>query len=95
MFDFDGDVVGQMRMVSVKSFDDASGVGDAVEEIGIAEGDVSRASRDLLTNVCENNVERDYAELALINGNDRAMSTEMFATAGGFCVTGDALRAVR
>lgn len=95
MFDFDGHVVGQMRMVSVKSFEDASGVGDAIEEIRIAEGDVLRACCDLLTNVGENYVERDYAELALINGNDGAMAAEMFAAAGGFGVTGYALRAVR
>ena len=79
----------------MKRFDNASGVGDAIEEIGIAEGDVLRACCDLLTNVGENYVERDYAELALINGHDGAMAAEMFAAAGGFGVTGYAVRAVR
>ena len=86
MFDFDGHVVGQMRMVGVKSFENTSGVGDAIEEIRVAEGDVLRACCDLLTNVGENNVESDYTKLALINGNDRTMAAEMFAAAGSFRV---------
>src|SRR5246127_1717531 len=95
MFDLDGGIVGQMRMVHVKSFDDASGVGDAVEEIRITKRDVLRACRNLLSNVGQNYVERDYAELAFINGNDGAMAAQMFAAAGRFDVSGYAVCAIR
>ena len=51
MLDLDRDVVGQLRVASVQRFDDPTRVSRAVEEIGIAEGDVLGAGGDLLIDV--------------------------------------------
>jgi len=94
MLDFYRYVVGEIRMSSVKSLHDARGMGDAVEKIWIAEGNVLRACFDLLTNVGENNIERDNVKLSSINRNDGAMTAEMFAAARRFGVPRGAVRAV-
>ena len=70
--------------------DDALGVGGAVEEIGIAEGDVPGAGFDLAADVLHHDVALDDAEGPLVNGDDGAMAAEMFAAAAGFGVAGDA-----
>ena len=75
----------------MKGFDDAPGVRDAVEKIGVAESDVLRAGFDLLANVGKNNLLWHDAELTGVNRNDRAMAAEVFAAARGFGVTGDAV----
>ena len=90
MLDFYGRVVGDLRKFGVQRFDDAHGVRGAVEEIGIAEGDVARAVRDLLADIVENDVALHDAELALIDGHDRTVAAQMFAAAAGFGV-GDGL----
>src|SRR5258708_39707431 len=56
-------------------------MGDAIEQIGIAEGDVLCSGSDLLANVGENILERDNAKLASVNRDDGTMSAEMFAAA--------------
>jgi hypothetical protein len=51
VLDFYCYVVGELWMLGVQRFNDTRGVGDAVEEIGIAEGDVFRAGCDLLADI--------------------------------------------
>jgi hypothetical protein len=89
--DLDGGVVGEQRMLSMQSFDNAGGVRDAVEEIGIAEGDVLGTRLDLLANVGEDDFLRDDSELAVVDRNNWAMAAEMFAAARSFGVTGGAV----
>ncbi len=93
VFDFDGDVVGEMRMLCVEHFDNSRGVSNAIEKIGIAECDVLGAGLDLLANVGEDYFVRDDTKLPGVNRNDRAVAAEMFAAAGRFRVTGNAMRA--
>ena len=93
VFDFDGDIVGEMRMLCVERFDNSRGVCDAIEKIGIAEGDVLGAGFDLLSNIGEDYFVRDHTKLAGVNRNDWAVAAEMFAAAGRFRVTGNAMRA--
>ena len=94
MLNFDCGVVGDLREFPVERFDQRDGVADAVEEIWIAEGDVFGAGFHLAADVFEDHVVRDYAERAVVDGDDRAMAAEMFAAARGFGVTGDARGAV-
>jgi len=93
VFDFDGDVVGEMRMLCLEHFDNSRGVSNAVEKIGIAECDVLGAGFDLLANVGEDYFVRDDTKLPSVNRNDWAVAAEMFAAAGRFRVTGNAMRA--
>ena len=93
VFDFDGDVVGEMRMLCVEHFDNSRGVSNAIEKIGIAECDVLGAGFDLLANVGENYFVRYDTKLSSVNRNDRAVAAEMFAAARRFGVTGNAMRA--
>src|SRR5260221_3701923 len=93
MFDFDGGIVGEPRILGVKSFNDARGVGDAVKKIGIAEGDVFGAGLHLLANIGKDDFMPDDAELAVVNRDDGAMAAKMFAAARGFGVTGGAMLA--
>src|SRR5215469_17640807 len=66
----------------MERFDDALRMGYTVEKIGIAEGDVLRSGGNLLANVGEDDVDGHDAKLAGVNGDDRAMTAEMFAAAG-------------
>jgi len=93
VFDFDGDVVGEMRMLCVEHFDNSRGVCNAIEKIGIPECDVLGAGFDLLANVGEDYFVRDDTKLSSVNRNDRAVAAEMFAAARRFRVTGNAMRA--
>ena len=95
MLDFDGRVVGNLRKLAMKRFDQRNRVADAVEKIGITKGDVLRARKDLPANILKNDFARDDPESAVVNRNDRAMPAEMFAAPGSFGVTGDAVRAIR
>ena len=63
---------------------------EAIEEIGIAEGNVLRASGDLLANVLHDDVAADDAKNAFVNGDDGAMAAEMLAAAAGFGGTDEA-----
>ena len=93
VFDFDGGVVGEMRMLCVEHFDNSRGVSNAIEKIGIAECDVPGSGLDLLANVGEDNFVRDHTKLSSVNRNDWAVAAEMLAPAGRFRVTGNAMRA--
>ena len=95
MLDFDGDVVRKLRKFRVQIADDRERVADAIEKIGIAEGDVPGARGDLLADIGENRLFFHDAENAIVHGDDRAMAAAMFAAAASFGVAGDAVTAVR
>src|SRR5208282_1844752 len=94
VLDFDGDVVAERGKLPVERLDDFDGVARAVEEIGVAEGDVLRPGGHLLADVGQNNFGSDHAEGAAIYGNNGAVAAQMFAAARGFRVADDAVRAV-
>ena len=94
VLDLDGRVVGDLGEFGMERFYDPHGMGGAVEEIGIAEGDVARACRDLLPDVGEHHVALHHAKLSLVDGHHRAVPAQMLAAAAGLGVTGDYFRAV-
>src|SRR5215469_8246969 len=94
VLDLDGGVVGNARELRVQCLHDAHGVGDAIEKVGIAKGDVLGAGRHLLADVGQHNVPRNHAKLPGVDRNDRAVPAEMFAAAGSFGVAGSAVQAV-
>src|SRR6516225_4004265 len=71
VLDFDGDVITKLGKFSVHGFDDRESVRGAVEEIGIAEGDVLGACTDLPADVFEYDFSLHDAEDSVINGHDR------------------------
>ena len=81
-------------MPRVQRFDDTLGVGGAVEEVGIAKGDVLGAAGDLLVDVGEHDVHRHDAELTVVDGHDRAMAAAMLAAARRLGGAGDAPRSI-
>src|SRR5713101_10124514 len=87
VLDFDGDVIGKVRMLAMKAFYNGQRVADAVEKIGIAEGDVFGASHHLPANVFEDHFAVNNAKHALIDRDNRTMPAEMLAAATGFRVT--------
>src|SRR5438309_7324221 len=54
----------------------------AVQEVGVAEGDVRRPRLDLLADVREHDVPRHDEEAPAVDGRDRAVPAEMLAAAG-------------
>ena len=59
---------------------------DAVEEVGIAEGDVPGAGGDLRPHVGHDDVDRDDPKAAVVDGHDRTVPAAMFAAAAGLGV---------
>ena len=82
MLDFDRRVVADIWKPRVKALDDSPGVRRSIEEIGIAKRDVLSARHDLLINVGEDDVNRNGAELAVVDRYDRAMPAAMLAARG-------------
>ena len=70
----------------VQRLDDGHRVAGAVEEIGIAEGDVLRAGGDLAANVFEHDIGLHDAKHAAVDGYDGAVAAEMLAAARRFGV---------
>ena len=75
----------------MKCIDDLESVLDSVEEIRIAEGDVLRAGGHLAADVFHDDVAAHDAENAFVDGHDRAVAAEMFATAAGLRGADDAV----
>ena len=73
-------------MRRVQGLHDAHGVRRAVEEIGIAEGDVPRAGGDLRGDVGQHDVGLHDAELPLVDRHDRTMPAQVPAAAAGLGV---------
>jgi hypothetical protein len=93
VLDFNSDVIGQAGVLSVERFSDTSGMSDAVEEIGIAKCNVLSSGRNLLANVGQDYFVRDDTKLAGVNGDDRAVATEMLTSAGRLGIAGNAMLA--
>src|SRR6516162_1760880 len=95
MLDLDGHVVCELRKFTVQRVNERNGVADAIEEVGIAERDVLRASGNLLANVRKDDVAVDNAKNTFVDGNDWAVAAEMLATAARFGVAHSAVFARR
>src|SRR6185295_2240051 len=95
MLDLDRDVVADLRMLRVQGARDPHRVRRAVEEVGVAKGDVSGARRNLVVEISDNDLRLDDAELAVVDRDDRAMAAEMPAPAARLGVADQAARAVR
>ena len=59
---------------------------NAIEKIRVAESDVLRARRNLLTDVFKNHFTVDNTEDTVVHGNDGAMTAKVFASSAGFRV---------
>ena len=94
MLDLDGRVVGDFGKFGMERFHDPHGVGGTVEEIGIAEGDVARARRDLLPDVFEHHLALHHAKLSLVHRNHGTVPAQMLAAAAGLGVSGRRFRSV-
>ena len=93
VLDLDGDVVGEPRAFAMQRLDDRDGVAGAVEEIGVAEGDVRGAGGHLAADVFEHDVGLHDAEQPVIHRDHRTVAAEVLAAARGLGVA-DAARAV-
>src|SRR5258708_22654441 len=76
MFDFDGDVVRELREFVVQGLDNRHRMADAVEKIWIAEGDVLRARNNLLSDVGQNHFAIHHPENPLVNRHNRPATTK-------------------
>src|SRR5437867_3126904 len=84
MLDLNRNVVSECRIFSVQRIYQRQGMSNAVEKIWIAKGDMFSANLNLVSDVGQDDLTLHYAELPLINGNDGAMTAEMFAASTGF-----------
>ena len=78
----------------MQRFDDATSVGGAVEEIGIAEGDMVRARADLRRDVGLHDVGLHDSELTVVNRHHRAVPAQMTTSSAGLGVADQRARAV-
>ena len=60
----------------------------AVEEVGVAKGDVAGAVVNLLGDVCENGLDGDDKKAAVVYGYDRAVAAGVQTAASGLGVAG-------
>ena len=81
VLDLDRDVVGDAGKLARQRVDDRQRVSRAVEEVGIAEGDVLRARRHLRADVRQHDVDRHGAEPAVVDRDDRTVPAAMLAPA--------------
>src|SRR5207248_727188 len=79
----------------LQGFDNSQCVPSTVEKVRIAEGDVLRSGRHLLAEVGEHDFAIHYAEHTLVDGDDGAMTAQMFASPARFGVARDAVLAGR
>ena len=79
----------------MQRLDKIGGVARAVEEIGIAEGDVLGAGGHLLADVGEHHVRLHHAERAAVHRHYGTVAAQVLAAARGLGVSGAAGRAVR
>src|SRR5262249_27391785 len=91
VFNFDGDVVSDAWKFAMEFVDQLERVTNAIEEVGIAEGNVSSARLNLLTDVGHHHVATHYAKDPFVDWNDRTVAAEMFATATRFGRANDAV----
>jgi hypothetical protein len=89
VLDFDGHVVGDVRPAAVQGFRDAHGVGGAVEEVGVAKGDVLGSGGNLAGDVFQHHVRLHDEEAPAVDRNDGAVAAEVLAAAAGLGVADD------
>ncbi len=95
VLDLDGRVVGDLRELLVQRACNAKPVGGTVEKVGIAEGDVHRAGRDLVADIGHHHVHGHGAEAAVVHRNHRAVAAKVLAAAARLGESDHALAAVR
>src|SRR5207249_6373484 len=88
------DVEGDSRELTVKRARDVERVAGAVQEVGIAERDVSGAGVDELADIGHDDVAIDDEEAPAVHGRDRAVTAVMLAAATGLDVAGQLEAAV-
>src|SRR5213080_5448095 len=77
-------------MLAVERFHDLHRVTDPVEEVGIAEGDVLRASRDLAADIFPHHLALDDAKRAVVYRHDGTVTAQVLAAPAGLGVAHDA-----
>ena len=90
VLDLDRHVVGQRREAAVQLIDDRQRVSRAVEEVGVAEGDVLRAGVDLLADVLDHDITFDDPEAPAVDRHDRTVPAQMAAASRRLGVADDA-----
>src|SRR5271154_5777734 len=94
MFDFYDRVVRDGGEFGMQSLDDARSVSRAIEEIGIAKGNMLCARRDLLADIGKDHVPLDHTELPAVDRYDRTVPAQMLAASRRLRV-GDLLELAR
>ena len=85
-----GHVVREPGMLAVERFHDLHRVTDPVEEVGIAEGDVLRAGRDLAADIFQHHLALDDAKRAVVHRHDGTVTAQVLAAPAGLGVAHDA-----
>src|ERR1700730_787927 len=80
------DVIGEVRELPMELFPQTDSVADAVKEIRIAESDVLGTTGYLLANVLDDHSTWNDAKPSAIDGDDRAVTAQVFTTTAGLCV---------
>ena len=89
MLDLDHDVVGEPRPLAGERLDDAARVRGTVQEVGIAERDVLRASGDLGADIAEHSLRLHDPELPVVHRHNRTVPAPVLAAAGRLRVADD------
>src|SRR5690606_19504740 len=80
--DLDRDVEADAGELAPERLDQRQGVADAVEEVRIAEADVTRAGFDLRANVGHHHVDGNDSEAPVVDRHDRTVPAHVLAAAG-------------
>jgi len=86
VLDLDRDVIGEVRELPMELFPQTDSVADAVKEIRIAESDVLGTTGYLLANVLDDHSTWNDAKPSAIDGDDRAVTAQVFTATAGLCV---------
>ena len=70
----------------MQPFQQPQGMGGGIEEVGIAEGDVTRAGADLVAHIFQDHILVDDAEAPVVHRHHRAMAAAVLASAAGLGV---------
>src|SRR5664279_515549 len=86
VLDLDGRVIGEGGELAVESLRDAYGVRRAVEEIGVAEGNVRGSGCGLAADILQHDVLLHHAECAVVDRDYGTVPAEVLAAAACFRV---------
>src|SRR6266571_8269922 len=87
MLNLDGCIKGDFRELLMHGSNNAHGVCWPIEEIGIAEGDMTCSLCDLGTDICQHNFCWYGEETPMIDWGDGAVQAGMLAAASRFGIT--------